>query len=142
MFIGQDRNQLRQVFFKAWQKYKAKQAMEPLEQIIANVIAMHPEYHRYFEDETVSLDQEFLPEMGQTNPFLHIGLHISIHEQLSINQPFGISEIYKILLSKHQDPHTVEHLIMDCLAEMIWEAQRNNITPDQQKYLECLRKLQ
>ena len=141
MFFGQDRNQLRRVFFTAWQKFKSKQAMEPLEQIIANVIAMHPEYHRYFEDENASLDKEFLPEMGQTNPFLHIGLHISIHEQLSINQPFGISQIHQTLLSKHQDPHTVEHMIMDCLAEMIWEAQRNNTMPDQNKYLECLRKL-
>jgi len=142
MFFGQDRNQLRRVFFTAWQKFKAQQTMEPLEQVIANVIAMHPEYHRYFENEASSLEQEFLPEAGQTNPFLHIGMHISIHEQLSINQPAGISAVYKTLLSKHQDPHTVEHLIMDCLAEMIWDAQRNNVMPDQNKYLECLRKLQ
>lgn len=142
MLFGQDRNQLRQVFFTAWKKFRDKQAMEPLEQIIANIIAMHPEYHRYFEDETAALDQEFLPEAGQANPFLHIGLHISIHEQLSVNQPAGIADIYKSLLNKHQDPHTVEHLIMDCLAAMIWEAQRNNAMPDQNNYLECLRKLQ
>lgn len=141
MLFGQDRNQLRRVFFTAWQKYNAKQPLEPLEQIIANVIAMHPEYHKYFADENASLDKEFLPEMGQTNPFLHIGLHISIHEQLSINQPGGISDIYQALLSKHQDSHTVEHLIMDCLAEMMWEAQRNNAMPDQGKYLQCLKKL-
>jgi hypothetical protein len=141
MFFGQDRNQLRQVFFTAWQKYNAKQPLEPLEQVIANVIAMHPEYHRYFANENASLDQDFLPETGQTNPFLHIGLHISIHEQLSINQPTGISEIYKTLLNKHQDAHTVEHLIIDCLAEMIWEAQRNNTMPDQNKYLQCIKKL-
>jgi hypothetical protein len=142
MLFGQDRNQLRRVFFSAWQKYKSQQAMEPLEQIIANVIAMHPEYHHYFDDETVSLDRDFLPEAGQTNPFLHIGLHISIHEQLSVDQPVGISAIYQTLLSKHQDAHTVEHLFMDCLAEMIWEAQRNNAMPDQNGYLECLRRLQ
>jgi hypothetical protein len=141
MIFGQDRNQLRQVFFSAWQKFRNKQALEPLEQIIANVIAMHPEYHRYFEDENAGLDQEFLPELGQTNPFLHIGLHISIHEQLSINQPAGIGAVYQSLMTKHQDPHIVEHMIMDCLAEMIWEAQRNNVTPDQDNYLECLRKL-
>lgn len=141
MLFGQDRNQLRRIFFTAWQKYNSKQQLEPLEQIIANVIAMHPEYHQYFADEQSSLDKEFLPEMGQTNPFLHIGLHISIHEQLSINQPAGISDIYQSLLSKHQDNHTVEHLIMDCLAEMIWESQRNNTMPDQVKYLQCLQKL-
>ena len=141
MLYGQDRNQLRQVFFTAWQKYNAKQPLEPLEQVIANIIAIHPEYHQYFADEQASLDQDFLPESGQTNPFLHIGLHISIHEQLGVNQPAGITDIYKNLLDKHQDPHTVEHLIMDCLAEMIWEAQRNNAVPDQGKYLQCIKRL-
>lgn len=141
MLFGQDRNQLRQVFITAWQKYNTKQPLEPLEQVIANVIAMHPEYHRYFTAENSALDQDFLPEMGQSNPFLHIGLHISIHEQLSINQPEGISEVYKNLLEKHQDPHTVEHLIMDCLAEMIWETQRNNAMPDLNRYVNCLKKL-
>jgi hypothetical protein len=141
MLYGQDRNQLRQVFFTAWRKHNAKQPLEPLEQVIANIIAMHPEYHQYFADENASLDQDFLPETGQSNPFLHIGLHISIHEQLSINQPEGITEIYNALLNKHQDPHTVEHLIMECLAEMVWEAQRNNAAPDLDQYLKRLKKL-
>ena len=141
MLYGQERNQMRQVFFTAWRKHNAKQPLEPLEQVIANVIAMHPEYHQYFADENTSLDKDFLPETGQTNPFLHIGLHISIHEQLSINQPSGITDIYNTLLSKHQDPHTVEHLIMDCLAEMIFEAQRNNAMPDLNRYITCLRQL-
>ncbi|MCG6969703.1 MAG: DUF1841 family protein, partial [Gammaproteobacteria bacterium] len=99
MLYGQDRNQLRQVFFTAWRKHNAKQPLEPLEQVIANIIAMHPEYHQYFADENASLDQDFLPETGQSNPFLHIGLHISIHEQLSINQPEGITAIYNALLN-------------------------------------------
>ena len=141
MFFGQDRNQLRQVFFNAWKKYQANQPLESLEQIIAQIIEMHPEYHKYFEDADASLDQNFLPEMGQTNPFLHIGLHISIQEQLSVNQPFGIADIYNTLLRKHQDQHHVEHLVMDCLAQMIWDAQRNNALPDQNKYLECLKNL-
>lgn len=141
MIFGQDRNELRQVFFTSWRKHTTGQPLEPLEQVIANIIAIHPEYHSYFTDEQTSLDQDFLPEAGQTNPFLHIGLHISIHEQLSINQPAGITEIYKILIDKHRDPHTVEHLIMDCLVQMIWEAQRNNAMPDQDKYLQCLKKL-
>ena len=141
MLYDQDRNQLRRVFFTAWRKHTSKQPLEPLEQVIANVITMHPEYHQYFADEQTSLDQDFLPEAGQTNPFLHISLHISIHEQLSINQPEGIADTYKALLDKHQDPHTVEHLIMDCLAEMIWEAQRNGAMPDQSKYFQCLAKL-
>ena len=141
MLYGQDRNQMRQIFFTAWRKYNAQQPLEPLEQVIANLIAMHPEYQQYFADENASLDKDFLPESGQTNPFLHIGLHISIHEQLSINQPVGITDTYNKLLSKHQDPHIVEHMIMDCLVEMIWEAQRNNAAPDQGKYLQCIKTL-
>jgi hypothetical protein len=141
MLYGQDRNQLRKIYFTAWQKFNAKQPLEPLEQVIANIIAMHPEYHKFFADETASLDQDFLPETGQTNPFLHISLHMSIHEQLSINQPQGIADIYNNLLNKHQDRHTVEHLMMECLAEMIWQTQRNNTAPDLDGYLDCLKKL-
>jgi hypothetical protein len=139
--FGQDRNQLRKIFFTAWQKYNSGQPLEPLEQVIANIIAMHPEYHKYFADEAASIDRDFPPEADQSNPFLHLSLHISVHEQLSINQPAGINDIHKKLLNKHQDPHTVEHLMMECIAEMIWESQRDNTQPDQYKYLQCLKKL-
>ena len=74
-------------------------------------------------------------------PILHMGLHIAIKEQLSIDQPFGIKDQYNKLLTKHQDPHIVEHKIMECLAQMIWEAQRNNAFPDNQAYLSCLKSL-
>ena len=141
MLFGQDRNQMRQVFIDAWRKHTSKQALEPLEQIIANIVSMHPEYHKVLENEDSALEKEYLPEMGESNPFLHMGLHISIHEQISINQPVGIWDIYNALLAKYQDPHQVEHLIMDCLGEMIWEAQRNNTLPNEGKYLECLKNL-
>jgi hypothetical protein len=136
-----DRDQSRQLFFKAWEKHKAKQIMEPLESQIASVIELHPEYHAFLENPEKNQDREFFPEMGDTNPFLHMGLHIAIREQLSINQPIGIKEIYNQLLFKHQDPHTVEHLMIDCLAQTIWEAQRNNAMPDNEVYLNCLKAL-
>lgn len=142
MLFGQDRNQMRQVFIDAWKKHTGKQVLEPLERIIANIVTMHPEYHKVLENEDSALEKEYLPDMGESNPFLHMGLHISIHEQVSINQPTGITDIYNALLAKHQDPHLVEHLIMDCLAEMIWEAQRNNAMPNEAKYLECLKSLE
>jgi hypothetical protein len=30
---------------------------------------------------------------------------------------------------------------MECLAEMIWQAQRNGTAPDEEAYLECVRQL-
>jgi hypothetical protein len=141
MIFGQDRNQMRQLFFNAWQKHQARQPMEPLEQLIADIVAMHPEYHSQLDDTDKTLDKDYLPEMGETNPFLHMGLHISIREQVNIDQPVGVRAIYEKLLAKHQDAHAVEHRMMECLANMVWEAQRSNMPPDERDYLECLQKL-
>lgn len=141
MLFGQNRNQIRQVFIEAWRKYNAKEALEPLEQVIAHIIAKHPEYHNQLTDTKTTLDKDYVPEMGQSNPFLHMGLHISIQEQISVNQPSGINTIYESLLSKHQDSHEVEHMMMECLAQTIWEVQRNNGVMNEDKYIECLKKL-
>lgn len=135
------RDQSRQMFFDAWYKHKNQQILEPLESQVVSVILMHPEYHEFLDNREENRDKEFFPEMGQTNPFLHMGLHIAIREQLSINQPAGIREKYNRLLNKHQDAHTVEHLILECLSQIIWEAQRNQSMPDNDLYLECIDKL-
>ena len=136
-----DREQSRQMFFNAWKKHSSKQVLEPMESLIVDVILLHPEYHALLEKPEASQDKDYFPEMGETNPFLHMGLHIAIKEQISIDQPFGINEHYQRLLAKHQDPHMVEHQIMECLAQMIWEAQRSHSMPDNNAYLECIKKL-
>ena len=136
-----DRDQSRQMFFKVWEKHKSQQILEPLESQIVGVIQLHPEYHDFLDNPEANRDKDFFPEMGDTNPFLHMGLHIAIREQLSINQPTGIKDQYQLLLNKHQDPHTVEHMMIDCLAQAIWEAQRQNTMPDNQAYLDCLKAL-
>ncbi len=79
--------------------------------------------------------------MGQSNPFLHMAMHISIQEQLGTQRPAGIIELYQSLLAKLGDPHEVEHQMMECLGQMIWEAQRNNTLPNDESYLDCLRKI-
>jgi len=129
---------MRQLFFDAWQKEKKALPLEPMEQIIVNVIKPHPEYHAFFDNTDNNLDKDFSPEMGQTNPFLHLSMHISIHEQLSINQPKGIMEAFNQLLETTQDPHEAEHIMMDCLGEMIWKAQRENTAPNEDLYLSCI----
>ena len=140
MFYGDNRNDIRQVYFSAWQAANSGQRLEPLQQQIVDVIKIHPEYHSFLSNAD-NLDKDFSPEMGQSNPFLHMGMHIAIKEQLSINQPFGIMEVYQKLLKKHSDPHELEHQMMECLAEMIWQAQSSQQEPDMGVYLQRLRSL-
>lgn len=136
-----DRKQTRQVFISAWQKLNNKQTLEPLESMLVDIISMHPEYHQVLNQAEEILDRDYLPESGESNPFLHMGLHVAIKEQLSIDQPNGIAALYQQLLSIHKDSHKVDHLMMDCLAEMIWDSQKNNAMPDSNTYLNCIRKL-
>lgn len=137
----QDRTQLRKIFFDAWYKHRHQQVLEPLEQLIVAIIEQHPEYHDILTKQDEQLDKDYTPEMGQTNPFLHMAMHISIQEQLGTQRPAGIRELYQQLLTKLGDPHTVEHQMMECLGQMIWEAQRNNTMPNDESYLDCLRKI-
>ena len=137
--FGQDRSQLRQQYFAAWHKYLAQQPLDPLEQLIVSIIQQHPEYHALLEDEASNLDKDFTPEMGQTNPFLHMAMHIAIQEQLATQRPTGITECYQQLRQQNQDRHEVEHQMMECLAEMMWQSQQQGTLPDETAYLQCLR---
>lgn len=136
--FGQDRTELRQMFFTAWKKHQSKQIMEPLEAVVAKIIELHPEYHALLENQG-TLDKDYTPEMGETNPFLHMAMHISIQEQLSTSRPTGIEQIHQSMLSKIKDPHETEHIMMECLGKMLWEAQSQNRAPDESDYLNCLK---
>ncbi len=139
--FGQDRNQLRQMYIDAWKKQQAGEMLQPLESIIAEVVTMHPEYHSMLNKGADALDQDFLPELGESNPFMHMGMHIAIREQLNTDRPAGISTAYKKLLLRLQDIHEVEHQIMECLGRSLWESQQNNTAPDESQYLRCVQKL-
>lgn len=141
MLYGQDRGALRRQFIEAWRKRREGRPLEPLEAMIAEVIGMHPEYHGFFEGAEEALDREFLPEGGTSNPFLHLGLHIALREQLSARQPQGVAEVHQDLIRRGRDLHSVEHVMLECLAETLWEAQRAGILPDEQSYLTRLRAL-
>jgi len=136
--FGQDRNQLRQMYFDAWRKQQSGELMQPLEAMIAGVIALHPEYHALLEQSEDVLDKDFLPETGESNPFMHMGMHIAIREQLATDRPGGIVLAHKKLLLRLQDAHEAEHQIMECLGESLWEAQRSNSAPDESQYLQCV----
>jgi hypothetical protein len=138
--FGQDRQQLRQVYYDVWHKHSSNHVLSPLEQSIAQVIIAHPEYHALLS-ESAGLQQEFFVENGQTNPFLHMGLHISLHEQISTNRPEGIKDVYITLLKHYADAHETEHQMMECLTESLWLAQRNQTAPSEIDYLNSLRAL-
>jgi len=111
-----------------------------MEEIALDVILLHPEYHCILDDMERYHDKDYLPEMGITNPFLHMSMHIAIKEQLSIDQPPGIRDRFDRLQKKNKDAHETMHQIMECLAEMLWQAQRSQSTPDASIYFECLDK--
>ncbi len=132
------RDQSRSFFIEAWRKYRDKVPLEPLEDLAVGHILRHPEYHDILEDEVASLSREWLPELGESNPFLHLSLHLAIDEQLSIDQPVGIVDRYQKLIRRLMDEHAAQHAAMECLVEMIWHAQRYDHPPDIQAYLACL----
>ncbi|AKH19100.1 DUF1841 family protein [Sedimenticola thiotaurini] len=139
--FGNDRTQMRRYFTEAWRKASAGEELIPLERMIADVIQQHPEYHAMLETEESVLDKDFLPDLGETNPFLHMSMHISLQEQISTDRPNGIRPLYQQLVMRAGDSHEAEHRMMECLGQMLWEAQRQNRMPDEQAYLSCIRKL-
>lgn len=132
------REQARQLFFDAWSKYRRREILSGIEAIALEVILLHSEYHSILDQADRYLDKDYLPEMGDTNPFLHMSMHVAIKEQLSINQPIGICERFARLQEVTGSEHAATHQMMECLAEMIWQAQRNQSAPDAAIYFECL----
>ena len=141
MFYGDNVHDTRQLFFLSWHKYKQKKPLLPLEKQIADVILSHPEYHLLLDAETRQDDQTYFPELGQSNPYLHMGLHLAIRDQVATNRPPGIASLYQQLVDKYADINAVEHLLMDHLVECLWHAQRNQSMPDETSYLDACRQL-
>ena len=138
---GTDRDAMRGVFVDAWRKANAGEPLQPLERVLAEVIAEHPEYHRFLVRTDGGVGRDFPPELGETNPFLHLGLHVGIREQLAVDRPPGVVDLYRRILLRATDAHEAEHRIMECLGRSLWEAQREGRMPDEAAYLDCLRAL-
>ena len=139
MIFGDDRHELRKMYADAWHKRCNAQALSPLEAQIADVVESHPEYHDAVSSDV--LDKDYTPEGRQTNPFLHMGLHLGIREQVATNRPAGIASVYKKLAARSGDAHAAEHQMIDCLAETLWEAQSQNCAPNEELYLRRLQRL-
>jgi hypothetical protein len=136
----QSRDEVRQIYLDVWHKLQQQLLLEPMEALIADVIEIHPEYHVLLEAGDDIRQQEFTPEQGQTNPFLHMGMHIALREQAAADRPPGVKAIHQKLLAQ-KGQHKAEHDMMECLGQSLWSAQRNNQLPDEAAYLDCLKKL-
>jgi hypothetical protein len=134
------RDEARQFLFDTWRKYQAGEALSPLERVVLDVVLMHPEYHAILQDSAHHAARDYGPESGQTNPFLHMHLHLAIEEQLSIDQPPGIRAEYERLRDARGDVHAAKHAMLECLGEVLWQSQRTGTPLDAGLYLECLRR--
>ena len=133
------RGEAREFLFELWAKHSAGAALSALESMALAIVLEHPEYHAILEDRERYLERDWKPEGGETNPFLHLQMHLAIEEQLSIDQPPGIRAALEALARKRGSLHEARHDVMDCLAEAIWNAQRHGTAFDNGSYLDCVR---
>ena len=133
-------NDVRRFFCDAWRKQRDGMPLTPLESLAADWVALHPEYHDDLADVDAALAAVFDVEAGRTNPFLHLSMHLSISEQVSIDQPRGIKQAFDLLAARRGSAHEAQHEVMECLGEMMWASQRSGLPPDGAKYIDCVRR--
>jgi hypothetical protein len=140
LFADQSREALRATYREAWRKWRERVPLQPLEAQIGAVVAAHPEYQTLLQDEA-ALHQDFPAQGASDNPFLHMGLHLALREQLSTDRPPGIAAIHRRLAASSQSEHAAEHRMIEVLAELLWEAQRAGRSAEDAVYLERLERL-
>ena len=131
---------VRLFFCEAYRKHLAAEPLTPIEAIAADWIAEHPEYHAELADVEAAKAASYQVEEGRTNPFLHLAMHLSITEQIGIDQPRGIKQAYELLARRLGSAHDAQHEVMECLGEMIWASQRSGLPPDGDAYIDCVRR--
>jgi Domain of unknown function (DUF1841) len=141
VLYGRDRIDIREVFFRAWQDYRKQLPLEGIAKLIVAVAINHPEYRASLENREQYQDKDYTPEHGETNPFLHMGMHITLEEQIATDKPVGIQRLYQQIRQRLNDEHEAQHAMMDCLGDILWQAQQENKPPDEQVYLQCLQEL-
>lgn len=133
------RDDARNFLFDSWRKRREGSVLTPLEDMVVQLIAKHPEYHDLLENPQLYQSKDFSPESGESNPFLHLMMHLTLEEQISIDQPNGVGAHFKRLTERYQSEHEAKHKMMECLGEMLWQAQRNSAAPDAAIFLSCLK---
>ena len=77
---------------------------------------------------------------GQSNPFLHMAMHLAVRDQIATDRPAGIRAAFE-KLRRRRTVLDAEHAIAEHLSEMIWQAQRSGSPPDEMVYLRRVQKL-
>src|ERR1700722_18531789 len=131
MFGSYTRDELRLTYSDAWRKQLEHLPLTPLEALIVDVIGLHPEYQPVLDDPGTALAFESQAAPVADNPFLHMGLHMAVREQVSIDRPPGVRDLRQRLQARYGDAHRAEHALMEALAETLWEAQRAGRPPDE-----------
>lgn len=134
------REQLRRTYAESWRKHVAQAPLTSLEATIADVIGAHPEYQALMSDQVAAVSFEPSTTSGAQNPFLHMGLHLAVRDQVSIDRPPGVRELHRRLQARYGDSHRAEHVLMEALGEILWQAQRNGRPPDETHYLALARR--
>jgi len=137
--LNPSREQVRRFFCESWRKYRDRETLDGAETTAVSLINDHPEYHAFLEKQEGAILEEFTPERGLTNPFLHLSPHLAITEQININQPAGILDAYQSLRKRHKD-HEAMHVLMECLGETLWLAQQDDQPLNSDAYLECIKR--
>lgn len=136
------RDDVRRFFCEVWDKERRGAVLAPLEAMAAAWVRVHPEYHALLESPERALAAEFSIDQGQSNPFAHLGMHLALDEQASIDQPPGVRAALARLAERRGDAHAAAHEAMECLGRIVWEAQRGVLPADaaaiNAAYLECL----
>ena len=132
--------QVRRFFCEAWARSQAGQPLQAIEQLAVGWVAEHPEWHADLADADAAVARDYGEGAVGGNPFLHLSMHLSISEQCSIDQPAGIRQAVELLAARRGDLHTAHHEVMDCLGQMLADAQARRGAPDGAAYLDCVRR--
>ena len=131
---------VRRFFCEAHSKVRSGRPMTALEIVATDWIALHPEHHAALADVDAALAADYPVDAGRTNPFLHLSMHLSISEQVSIDQPRGIKQAVELLAARRASLHDAHHDVMECLGEMMWTSQRSGLPPDGERYIDAVRR--
>ncbi len=137
VYAGHSRDAMRAAWREAWQRHEQRLPLEALQAQMVDVIALHPEYHAVL----LAAAPEAEGTDADANPFLHLGLHLALREQLGTHRPAGINAVLQRLLQRGASLHDAEHRMIGVLSETLWQAQRSGRAPDERSYLEALQRL-
>ena len=126
---------VRRFFCSAWAKSRAGQPMQAIETLAAGWVAEHPEWHADLADADAAVARVYGDGAVGGNPFLHLSMHLSISEQCSIDQPRGIRQAVELLARRHGNLHDAHHEVMECLGQMLADAQASGRAPDGEAYV-------